>query len=127
MDMVSVQNSKLHITQTGGASFTIPIQEAIDNNWVDVTWAGNTDRPNRIVRLTVDPDYLDGGNLFKLASNTEYKLQMVDNQAAGTNGLPLILGGAIDLLNGFEFKTTNATDQYQYPEIVFMTPGPDTD
>merc|ERR1712096_59487 len=40
MDKAEVQKSKLRITQTGGGSFTIPIQEAINNNWVSVTWSG---------------------------------------------------------------------------------------
>merc|ERR1712202_47193 len=51
-----------------------------------------------------------------LMPGNRYKLQMVDNQAkaAGVNddqtvtGLPLILGGTIDLLSGFVFEANNA-------------------
>merc|ERR1712096_428518 len=105
MNRASVKDSMLRITDVtdgGGpnASFDIQVQEAIDTSLIDVSWNGAA---NTEVTLRLNSPILVPGN--------EYKLQMVDNKAkaAGANGLPLILGGAIDLLSGFQFKTNNAS------------------
>merc|ERR1712000_463725 len=103
MDPASVDLSTLRVTDvTGGdgsnAGFDIQIQEAINTSLINVRW---NEPANTEVTLTLNAPILVPGN--------EYKLQMVDNQAEGDNGLPLILGGAIDLLSGFQFKTNNAS------------------
>merc|ERR1712098_270637 len=76
----------------------IQIQDAINKSLIDVSW-NTTGIVNTKVTLTLKSPILVPSN--------EYKLQMVDNKAkaAGANGLPLILGGSIDLLSGFQFKT----------------------
>merc|ERR1712096_394064 len=50
---------------------------------------------------------MGGGGQFTLQPDNDYQLRMVVNKAkaAGANGLPLILGGSIDLRDGFTFTT----------------------
>merc|ERR1712000_294690 len=66
MDVGLVQASKLRITQTGGGSFTIPIQQAINKQWVDVTWSGTGSSQNSILKLTVAPSFQVEGSPFSL-------------------------------------------------------------
>merc|ERR1712000_686038 len=107
MDPDSVLASTLRITDvTGGDDvpdaheagyyFDIQIGAAKDDELVTLVW--NSDYT--ILKMTTN--YQHGGNQFTLAANNNYKLQMVDNnaKAAGVDGLPLILGGAINLLSG---------------------------
>merc|ERR1711900_116846 len=93
MNRASVKDSMLRITDVtdgdgSNAGFDIQVQEAIDTSLIDVSWNGAA---NTEVTLRLNSPILVPGN--------EYKLQMVDNKAkaAGANGLPLILGGSIDL------------------------------
>merc|ERR1711964_591475 len=50
-----------------------------------------------------------GGGQFTLQPDNGYQLRMVVNKAkaAGADGLPLILGGDIDLRDGFTFTTSS--------------------
>merc|ERR1711964_890344 len=112
----SVKDSTLRITDiTGGDdnpsahaanySFDIQIQAAITASPPLATLAWTSD--HKSVTLTFAHTLMPGNR---------YRLQMVDNQAkaAGANddqtvtGLPLILGGTIDLLSGFVFEANNA-------------------
>merc|ERR1712000_233427 len=125
MDDTSVKNSTLRITDvtgndasdhwqtdvTGGNwSLDIQIQQAIDDGLITLFWK---DGFKKVQLALIDSGTLAGGLITGTASHTlvagnEYKLQMVDNKAEGTNGLPLILGGNIDLLNGFQFRVNRA-------------------
>merc|ERR1712000_529986 len=104
MAPAEVHKSTLLITDVSHAdyNFEIEIQTAMSQGWVGVSW---NDPANTEATLTFG-SY--DSQAFELAAGNEYKLQMVDNQAQGANGLPLILGGTIDLLSGFEFRVNNA-------------------
>merc|ERR1712000_721177 len=115
MDEQSVLNSTLRITdlndigsQADDVSFDMQIEAATAGqnplatlNWPTTTPDGTAITPYTRLELTF-------GSYQGLQAGNLYKLQMVDNQAEGDNGLPLILGGDINLLDGFQFQVNRA-------------------
>merc|ERR1712000_299970 len=74
--------------------------------------------------LTMTTNHAADGAAFTLQPNNDYQLRMVVNKAkaADANGLPLILGGDIDLLSSFTFTT--GTPIAANPEVLWVTPTP---
>jgi len=101
-----VEKSTLRITDVTGNdkspnwSLDIQVKQAIEDGLITLDWNGTDSPANTEATLTLTSHTLATGNT--------YKLQMVDNQASGANDLPLILGGTIDLLSGFEFQVNHA-------------------
>merc|ERR1712096_469355 len=106
MDEGSVEASTLRLTDldNDSHSFEIEIGLAETAGLIDLEW--NDD--STILQLTTS-HLQPGGGQFTLQPDNDYQLRMVVNKAktAGANGLPLILGGSIDLRDGFTFTTSS--------------------
>ncbi|MDP6752020.1 MAG: hypothetical protein QGH37_34380, partial [Candidatus Poribacteria bacterium] len=107
MDPATVMASTLRLIDAGidnvfgnidDNHLDLQLNSAMANGLIEVDWHDDTLRGNDSLLEMRTKD-----NTFSLVNNRKYKIQMVDNQAKGNNGLPLILGGQFDLLSGFEF------------------------
>merc|ERR1712000_78518 len=133
MDTVEVEKSILRLTQynkpddtTVSSAWDIHLATAqlmtggysADNGNIELSWHNTPRGANTLLKVESQ------GGAFSLNPETTYRMQIVDNQAKaeGSNGLPLFLGGEIDLSSGYQFTTTG--NNYQYPRIVTMTPRP---
>merc|ERR1712000_531640 len=145
MDTVEVEKSTLRLTQyepepnqtTVKSFWDIHLATAQlitggysgDSGNIELSWHNTPRGDNTLLKVE------SRGGLFSLNPNTTYRVQIVDNQAKAADvvtsgstvaGLPLIFGGpgAIDLLNGYKFKTASSST-LDYPEVLWVTPTPD--
>merc|ERR1712096_257015 len=106
MDQQSVEASTLRLTDLDNDSHSFEIEIGLTETagLIDLEW--NDD--STILQLTTS-HLQPGGGQFTLQPDNDYQLRMVVNKAkaAGANGLPLILGGSIDLRDGFTFTTSS--------------------
>merc|ERR1711964_747592 len=106
MDQQSVEASTLRLTDLDNDSHSFEIEIGLaETAWlIDLEW--NDD--STILQLTTN-HLQPGGGQFTLQPDNGYQLRMVVNKAkaADANGLPLILGGSIDLRDGFTFTTSS--------------------
>merc|ERR1711964_574179 len=117
MDRDKVMDSTLRLTKLtaplpGGSiasTWDIRLDTLYTNAQANIaaSWHNTPRGDNTLLRVMSKDSNGDGTPDFSLDSGTTYQVQMVDNQATagGANGLPLFLGGAIDLSSGYQFTT----------------------
>merc|ERR1712000_756417 len=143
MDTVEVEKSILRLTQYEPEPYQTTVKSfwdihlataqlitggySTDNGNIELSWHNTPRGDNTLLKVESQ------GGAFSLNPNTTYRVQIVDNQAKAADvvtsgstvvGLPLIFGGpgAIDLLNGYKFKTASSST-LDYPQVASVKLG----